>query len=182
MNAKTVALYTENKYLLQKIKYDVYSFATVIQCDPSVRVESDLILWDNALGKCEIDGAVTLGCENADIPTPFPLGSILSLIQKEDARALTLDEENKTAILHGVRIRLTDVEFSLFLSLYTKQGEYVSRSELISSVWGESLDGGILNVYIHYLREKLEGRGEKIILSSRKLGYCIDKRFFGGEV
>jgi DNA-binding response OmpR family regulator len=34
----------------------------------------------------------------------------------------------------------------------------------------------VLNVYVHYLREKLED-GKKIIISSRKLGYKIDERY-----
>ena len=39
----------------------------------------------------------------------------------------------------------------------------------------------MINVYIHYLREKLELCGEKIIIASREAGYRIDKRFLGGE-
>ena len=35
-----------------------------------------------------------------------------------------------------------------------------------------------MNVYVHYLREKLEYNGEKVIISSRKNGYKIDERFF----
>ena len=34
-----------------------------------------------------------------------------------------------------------------------------------------------MNVYIHYLREKLEADGEKIILSSRSHGYKIDEKY-----
>ena len=44
-------------------------------------------------------------------------------------------------------------------------------------VWGDECEGGVLNVYIHYLREKLETEGEKIIFSTRKMGYKIDKKY-----
>ena len=58
-------------------------------------------------------------------------------------------------------------------------GEFVSREEILSQVWNGDADCGIINVYIHYLREKIE-HGEKIILSSRKQGYCIDEKYLGG--
>ena len=58
-------------------------------------------------------------------------------------------------------------------------GEFVSRDELSRAVWGEGADGGILNVYIHYLREKLESKGEKVIISSRRGGYKIDGKYLG---
>ena len=58
-----------------------------------------------------------------------------------------------------------------------KRGEYVSREELLSRIWQNKTDKGILNVYIHYLREKLEKGGERIIISSRNLGYKINEVF-----
>ena len=53
----------------------------------------------------------------------------------------------------------------------------------MKTVWGDGADGGVLNVYIHYLREKLEAGGEKIILSSRKQGYKIVEKYLknGGK-
>ena len=53
------------------------------------------------------------------------------------------------------------------------------REEILSTVWGGEADSGVINVYIHYLREKLEVCGEKIILSSRKCGYKIDEKYLG---
>jgi DNA-binding response OmpR family regulator len=41
---------------------------------------------------------------------------------------------------------------------------------------------GLINVYVHYLREKLEVGGEKIINSSRKNGYAIDEKFIKEDV
>ena len=64
--------------------------------------------------------------------------------------------------------------------LYEKKGEYVSREELRLGVWDEDTDSGVVNVYIHYLRQKLE-RGEKIINTSRSLGYKIDEKYIGGQ-
>jgi DNA-binding response OmpR family regulator len=61
--------------------------------------------------------------------------------------------------------------------LIEASGDFISREELIRRVWGEGADGGVLNVYVHYLREKLEKQGEKIIISSRKNGYKIDGKY-----
>ena len=55
----------------------------------------------------------------------------------------------------------------------------MSREELVTAVWGEGADDGVLNVYVHYLREKLEKENERVILYSRKSGYRIDGRLLG---
>ena len=181
----TIIVYTENKYLFQKIKHDAPPDVDVIlsSFENNSASGASLILWDLSLGECPFDTAMTLGRkDNADISIPFPLGTIRALLSDETERKLLIDKQTKSAILHGAPIKLTDVEFALFSILYEKEGGYVSREALLSSVWGGECESGILNVYIHYLREKLEVGGEKIIRSSRKFGYCIDKRFFGGMI
>jgi two-component system OmpR family response regulator len=90
---------------------------------------------------------------------------------------LTLGD--KCAILKGERIPLTELEYSLLSILVGAKGEYVGREKLLLSVWGKDVAEGILNVYVHYLREKLEKGGEKIIVSSRKQGYKISERYKG---
>lgn len=96
-------------------------------------------------------------------------------------RRLLIESDGRHIILDGERIRLTESEHKLLSLIAEGKGELVSREELTTGAFGEGADGGILNVYIHYLREKLEGTGEKIILSSRRGGYRIDKKYLGGE-
>ena len=83
----------------------------------------------------------------------------------------------RCAHIYGKTIRLTDAEFALLSTLFCAGGEFVSREKLIHGVFGDSTTDGILNVYIHYLREKIEINGEKIIISSRKFGYKLDQKF-----
>ena len=113
----------------------------------------------------------------ADLKIPFTEEELLALFSDaKDSPEMILGD--RVVFLHDKEIKLTEVEFSLLSLLYSRR-DYVSREELIRSIWGEGADGGVLNVYVHYLREKLEFEGEKIILSSRKQGYRIDEKYLG---
>ncbi len=79
-------------------------------------------------------------------------------------RALSLVEEDS----HG---RLTPTEEKLFALLKNANGMPVPRQTLMSEVWGEGASEGLLNLYIHYLREKLEKDGKRRIFAARGKGY-----------
>ena len=121
----------------------------------------------------------------AALPYPFAFRELRAVINEAPrggAARLSLDADARQAILDGERIRLTESECRLLAELLSGGGEFVSREELALRVFGKSAEGGILNVYVHYLREKLEVGGEKIILSSRRGGYKINGKYLGGEV
>ena len=121
---------------------------------------------------------VTFG-DGGDIPLPFSEEILLSAVSGdgESTAAPPLVSGEKCAYLYGKALQLTEVEFALFSELYSAQGGFVSREELVKKIWGDGASDGVLNVYVHYLREKLEFRGEKIIISSRKQGYKIDEKY-----
>ncbi len=179
---KLVSVYTEDSFLYQKIKLSLSGDALCVRgkCDTPHLILVDL---DTSL---EIpEGAVTMSrYGDADLTLPLPLGKIDELLsaKRENEAPLRLNPEKRSALLCGDEIRLTEVEFSLLSAIYKRGGEYAERAELVREVWGDSFDGGVLNVYIHYLREKLEKSGEKIILSSRKLGYKISDKYMGGAL
>ena len=50
----------------------------------------------------------------------------------------------------------------------------MSREKLLRSVWDGKASPGVVNVYIHYLRQKLERSGKKVIAASRNEGYRIN--------
>ena len=115
------------------------------------------------------------------LPLPAKLSELkAALCGVGEGARLKLLPEDGAAILDGVRIRFTETEFSLLSLLADAKGGYVSRDEIMKRVFN-SAGGGIINVYIHYLREKLERGGEKIILSSRSEGYRIDEKFLKGD-
>lgn len=137
-------------------------------------------------GECTAPGAVPI-VERAAyestvraLPYPFAYGELRSLLDAPCGRArLILSEDGRHVSLDNERIRLTESEHKLLSAIVSGGGEFVSREELVRGVFGEGADGGILNVYVHYLREKLESKGEKIILSSRRGGYRIDEKYLG---
>ena len=173
---KRIAVITENMYLYQKIKLDAPSETTVYLGGE----DADLILFDlDTAGGNPPEGALTMSrYKECDISLPLPLGLIGKLAREDGERTLTLNSADRTARLRGEGIKLTEVEFALLALLYSKEGGFVSREEILDSVWSGDADAGVINVYVHYLREKLEAGGEKIIISSRKCGYKIDEKYF----
>ena len=188
---KSVSVFTGDKYLCRKI-YLILSAEYDVVCGDIFAVGkkelgADFLIWntdDAPLPYGVASYAVTLG-KGGDLTLPFSEEMLLSAIRAKAAEksAAPLIIGEKCAHLYGKTLRFTDVEFSLLSALAEAGGEFVSREELIARVWGEGTTEGILNVYVHYLREKLEFRGEKIIISSRKSGYKIDKKYLtaGGE-
>ncbi len=73
-----------------------------------------------------------------------------------------------------VPAELTPKQFSLLLLLLRHEGEVVTRSMLLRTVWGYSFDPGtnIVDVHIAQLRRKLEQAGaENVIHTIRGVGY-----------
>lgn len=125
-------------------------------------------------------------------PRPFPIESfITSFFEKsEDAEfgvrpakrrksaadALILNEATHTVSYKRQKVELTGREFALLLHLVKHKGETVTRASAAGAVWGK--DGGtdtnVVDVYVRYLREKLDEKfGIKIISTVRGEGYTI---------
>lgn len=89
------------------------------------------------------------------------------------SHSLLLLPERRDALLDGRRIHFSELEYALLSLLAEADGQYVSRDEIAHRVWDGRADARLINVYIHYLREKMERKGERLILSSRGRGYCL---------
>jgi DNA-binding response OmpR family regulator len=174
---KKIAVLTNDKYLFQKLRLELRKNSSEAVTDTE---EAELVICDIDTVKPVANAISVSRHENrgADFTLPLSLAAIRKLTEN-GRNALTLDEKTRTAELMGQKIKLTELEARL-LSLLMKSGGFVSREEIISKLWGESAEGGILNVYVHYLREKLEKNGEKIIISSRKSGYRISEKYSSG--
>ena len=172
---------TDDKYLFGKASIELSGTASLTS---TAEADSDLLIYDCecSLPMPEFSGKVILlsrvGCEGA---TPLPLknGDFVNLISSTQSKSrLSLNEKKRMAVLDGAEIPLTAHEFSL-LSNLMKNPNGISRGELSMLVFGE-INNRLLNLYVHYLRNKLEVNGERIIISERGSGYILSKKITGG--
>ena len=91
---------------------------------------------------------------------------------------LTLDTSTRQAFRNERTIDLTAKEYDL-LELFLRHPHQVLTRELIfDRVWGYDFGGesNVLDVYIRYLRQKLEEKGEaRLIHTVRGVGYVLRK-------
>ena len=178
----SVAVFTHDRYLYQKIKLELYDIAKTDLCEKATSTQYDVVFTDlDDPDFSGIDGTKISRYESSDaeIFLPFRMGEIKSKLTHEEKKKVELNADTKTVLFGGRKIKLTDMEYALLAVLLESGKEYVSREEIIHKVWNDKADSGVVNVYIHYLREKLESEGEKIILSSRKNGYKLNENFIG---
>ena len=74
---------------------------------------------------------------------------------------------------------LSPREFQLLALLLDQKGLVVSRQRILQEVWDDQQSGAsnVIEVYIRYLRKKLEAAGEpRVIHTIRGLGYSLTER------
>jgi len=89
---------------------------------------------------------------------------------------LTLDLTLRRAVRNGRAIELTVKEFELLRCLMVHAGQVLTREQILEAVWGDRGAGesNVIEVYIRYLRLKLESEGEKrLIQTVRGVGYAL---------
>ncbi len=114
---------------------------------------------------------------------PFPAHELTSAAEAARNRSLFLPavsvgekgtetRKRHTVFLGGTAVMLSDAEYRLLMSLAAAGGAPVPRDELEKRVF-PGAQPGVLNVYIHYLRKKLESDGVRRIFSRRNGGYAL---------
>ena len=75
------------------------------------------------------------------------------------AGPVTIDRERREVALAGTPQTLTKTEFQILATLAARQGEAVSREELMLEVWGTAVVGRSrsLDFFIGQIRAKLDG-------------------------
>ena len=176
---KRVGVITHDTMLYNKIRLILRSEAEVILMSEGEAPEGfDLIITDSEDIAPDGVRSVTVG-DGKDVPSTFRYEDILALVNETDRSAtsgISLSESTSQAFLFGQAIKLTKVEYRLLERLLETQG-FVSREDLLRDVWGDECDEGIITVYVHYLRRKIEKNGERIIIASRNEGYKIDEKY-----
>ena len=121
---------------------------------------------------------------------PFALDELLARLRALERRApatgqtrgqlrfgdLVLDRDAMTSTRGPREIQLSRTEYQLLELLMASQGKVLSRDDIFDKVWGYDFgpESNSLDVYIGYLRRKLEANGEpRIIHTVRGVGYVM---------
>jgi len=87
---------------------------------------------------------------------------------------LVLDERGRTVTRSGRSIPVTETEFKLLMALARNAGQVLSKSQLLSSVWGfDDYDNNLVEVHISALRRKIDVPGSSLIRTDRGRGYVL---------
>jgi len=92
---------------------------------------------------------------------------------------ISLNHLQKKVFRQGTEIALTPREYQILLKLMEKNGEIVSKGELIKEIWGGSFDANTntIEVYINFLRKKLDKPFDKSVIKTKVgYGYYLDVR------
>ncbi|MGL4307229.1 MAG: winged helix-turn-helix domain-containing protein, partial [Mycobacteriaceae bacterium] len=89
---------------------------------------------------------------------------------------LTVDIAGRRALVNGKEVDLTKREFDLLLILAEHAAAVLSRTQLLELVWGYDFvaDTNVVDVFIGYLRRKLEASGAPRLLHTvRGVGFVL---------
>jgi two-component system response regulator MprA len=86
---------------------------------------------------------------------------------------LALDDRAHTVYRGDRRVELTPREFELLRFLMRHPGEVIPHNRLLAAIWGYQ-DSRVLDVYVRYVRTKLEAAGEpRLVHTVRGVGYVL---------
>lgn len=124
------------------------------------------------------------------LPKPFNFNELMARIKALDRRKmasynptvrivddLIVDFNNMTASRNGKNLNLTKKEFRLLDFFLKNELKVVTKSEIAKMVWDINFDTGtnIVEVYVNYLRNKLDkGFEKKLIHTKFGIGYIFN--------
>jgi two-component system OmpR family response regulator len=88
---------------------------------------------------------------------------------------LVLNEETYEVFRGGTRVDLTATEFELLRYLMRNPKRVLSKSQILDRVWSYDFGGrsSIVEIYISYLRKKIDTLGPAMIHTVRGVGYVL---------
>jgi len=113
----------------------------------------------------------------ARVRTLLRRGHVSAHPDRIEVADLVLDLPRRRATRQGVRINLTNKEFSLLELLARRKGEVLPRSLITSQIWDMNFDSdtNVIDVAIRRLRAKIDDAFEpKLIHTVRGMGYMLD--------
>ncbi|MEV4898818.1 response regulator transcription factor [Nonomuraea sp. NPDC059007] len=89
--------------------------------------------------------------------------------------SLIIDVDKGLVLRDGRPVELTRTELRLLGHLALHRGQVLSKTQLLTSVWGyDAYDPNLVEVHVSALRRKLESSGERVLHTVRGLGYVLD--------
>jgi len=115
------------------------------------------------------------------------LARVRALLRRREADArevlhyqdVTLDTASRLVTRGKREVRLTTTEYELLRLFMCNPERVLTRDTIMNKVWDYDFDGNynILEVYVRYLRSKLEENGEgRLIQTVRGVGYVLRDR------
>jgi two-component system, OmpR family, response regulator len=99
------------------------------------------------------------------------LGEVQSTMVVGD---MVVDPEAGSVVRGGSALPLTATEFKLVCYLAEHRGKVLSKTQILSAVWGfDAYDPNLVEVHISALRRKLEEHGPRLLHTLRGLGYVL---------
>ncbi|WP_329120261.1 response regulator transcription factor [Streptomyces sp. NBC_01465] len=88
---------------------------------------------------------------------------------------LTLDEDSHEVVRSGTSIHLTATEFELLRFLMRNPRRVLSKAQILDRVWSYDFGGqaNVVELYISYLRRKIDAGRTPMIHTRRGAGYLI---------
>ena len=88
---------------------------------------------------------------------------------------LTLDEDSREVFRDGEEVTLTATEFELLRFLMRNPRRVLSKAQILDRVWHYDFGGqaNVVELYISYLRKKIDAGREPMIHTMRGAGYVL---------
>ncbi len=88
---------------------------------------------------------------------------------------LTMDEDSHEVMRDGDQINLTATEFELLRYLMRNPKRVLSKAQILDRVWNYDFGGqaNVVELYISYLRKKVDAGREPMIHTMRGVGYVL---------
>lgn len=88
---------------------------------------------------------------------------------------LQIDTDQYKIYVNSELVELSPREFKLLMYLVENKNRTVSRMQVLNAVWGITFNNhsNVVDVYISYLRNKIEGSDQKFIYTIKGVGYMF---------
>lgn len=92
---------------------------------------------------------------------------------------LSIDEQTREVMYYGEQVQLTPREYELLVYLLHHPKQVLTREQILDAVWGFDYygDTNVVDVYIRYVRQKLEAANAAAIIQTvRGVGYVMKEK------